>query len=77
MLRACHAIYKIFGATGGIITNDQSLVIQAFFRGASFDDALASGQGIYGEVEYLKDLYLERENNTWDSTGYWRFLKKE
>jgi hypothetical protein len=75
MLQACHALCRMLGATGGIVTNDQSPVIGAFFDGASFDDALAAGQGVYGEVENINDLYFEPEEDLWDSTGYWRFLK--
>jgi hypothetical protein len=77
MLQACHALCRLFGATEGIVTNDESPVIEAFFEGASFDDALAAGQGVYGEVSDVKDLYLEPTPDLWDSTGYWKFLKKE
>jgi hypothetical protein len=76
MLQACHVLSHMFSATEGIITNDESPVIAAFLNGATFDDALAAGQGEYGEVKNLNDLYFENED-IWNSTGYWRFLKKK
>lgn len=77
MLQACDSLCRLFGANEGIVTNDESPVITAFFNGSSFDEALAVGQGKYGEVEDIKDLYVEPTPDTWDSFGYWKFLKKE
>jgi hypothetical protein len=77
MLNACRAFARELGAVDGIVTSDWSPVIDAFFRGLRFEEALAEGKGKDGEVAYLTDLYVEDVDGTWDSNGYWRFLTKQ
>jgi hypothetical protein len=77
MLKACTAFAKFFGATEAIVTSDFSRVIAAFFKGLPFDQALQEGKGNEGEVSTLSDLYQKiDERGTWDSHGFWRFLKE-
>ncbi|MCP4020288.1 MAG: hypothetical protein GY729_00470 [Desulfobacteraceae bacterium] len=73
MTEACKAFANMFGAVDGIITSDWSPVIEAFFNGKSFDEALVQGQGDDKEVSEIEELYNVLDDTTWDSHGYWRF----
>lgn len=75
MLEACRELATLFGASACVVTRDESPVILAFFEGASFDDALATGEGVEGEVSKLDDLLeIVEPDGTWDSHGYFRLL---
>jgi hypothetical protein len=73
MLRACRAFCKVLGATEGIITSDWSTVIQDFFAGLSYEDALAWAKEEGREVAHLRELYIESEDDSLMFEGYWRF----
>ena len=74
MLDACNAFADLFDATEAILTNDESPVIETFYQGASFDDALAAGKYKNGEVGHLHELLeIVDSDGTWDSHGFYRF----
>jgi hypothetical protein len=75
MLAACRAFARELKATDGIITSDFSPVIDAFSRGLKFEDALRTGGDKDGEVDSLTKLYSKLPDGSWDSSGYWRFLR--
>src|SRR5262249_37987279 len=59
MLKACLKFAALFNGSEGIVTADESPVIQGFLKGLSFDEALEQGKGAEGEVSRLGDLYEE------------------
>lgn len=75
MLDACKAFAKVLHAVDGIVTSDFSPVIGAFMKGMLFDEALHQTKEI--EVANVGELYIQLDaEGTWDSRGYWRFLRK-
>jgi hypothetical protein len=75
MITACQRIARLVDATDGLITRDESPVIGAFHRGASYEAAIRQGVGEWGEVQSVAELYERHDPGTWDSHGYWHFMR--
>jgi hypothetical protein len=77
MVDACRAFGRLFVASDGIVTRDESPVIKAFFNGLTYKEALQQNERQEIAVGTLSDLYeMVDDEGTWDSHGYWRFLKE-
>lgn len=78
MLDVCNAFADLFASPVGIVTRDESPVIEAFFHSSTFADSLAAGEDKDGEVDQLDDLFeVVDSDGTWDSHGFYRFRSKD
>jgi hypothetical protein len=75
VLRVCYGFACVLRASEGVITRDESPIIQGFFRGMPFHQALELGRGLEGEVARIEDMYEDIPPYTWDSHGYWRLFE--
>jgi hypothetical protein len=71
MLAACRALMRELQGRDAVITRDESPIILAFDRGASYDECLAAGAA-EPAVAQIGDMYLDTATGGWDSAGYWR-----
>ena len=76
LISACLAYAQILGAMDGVVTSDDGPLAVAFDRGLAFDEILEAGRGKDDEVRRIDDmLALWDDGVTWDSHGYWYFLR--
>jgi len=71
MLDACSALMRELQGRDAVITRDESPILQAFYRGATYDESISAGAA-EPAVAKIDDMYRDTAEGGWDSTGYWR-----
>ena len=76
VIAACLDYADVLGASDGVLSSDESLLARAFASGHSFDEILQEVKGKDSEVATIDEmLELLDDGATWDSHGYWYFLR--
>ena len=76
MLAACRGRAAMVDASDVIVTRDGSPIVTAFYRGATYHEALTAGGEREAQVASISELYeIVDEHGTWESHGYWRMTR--